>query len=113
MSSSARAIRLFERVREDITYALRVLGRSPGIAAAIVLILGLGVGANAAVFSVLDPVFFQAPSGVVDPGAIRRLYADNISPRIPGGRRVTSFLGMRDLRDLETATRGIARIEGD
>ena len=113
MSSSARAIRLFERVREDITYALRVLGRSPGIAAAIVLILGLGVGANAAVFSVLDPVFFQAPSGVVDPGAIRRLYADNISPRIPGGRQVTSFLGMRDLRDLETATRGIARIEGD
>jgi predicted permease len=113
MTRYAHATRLVETLRHDVSHALRGLARSPGIATAIVLVLGLGVGANAAVFTVLDRVFFQAPGGVVDPGAIRRLYANNVSPRIPGGSKVTPFLGLRDLKDFSTATRGIARIEGD
>ncbi len=39
---------------EDLRFALRQLGRSPGFAAAVVVTLALAIGANTAVFSMLD-----------------------------------------------------------
>ena len=48
-----------ESVAKDILYALRVLRRSPGFAAAVVLSLGLGIGANTAIFTLLDAVLWR------------------------------------------------------
>jgi len=63
-----------EQVRQDAGYAWRGLRRSPGFTLAVVLVLALGLGANAAIFSVLDRVFLSAPAGVSAPQEIRRLY---------------------------------------
>ncbi len=44
----------------DFRYALRALGRNPGYAAVVILILAAGIGANTAMFSIIDGVLLRA-----------------------------------------------------
>ncbi len=57
---------------QDLRYAVRMLGRSPGFAAAAILSMALGIGANTATFSLihtllLQPLPVQAPEELVEP----------------------------------------------
>ncbi len=61
--------------RQDVTYAARSLWRTPTVSFTIVLTLALGLGVNAAMFSLLDVIFLRPPAGVEDPGGLRRLWS--------------------------------------
>ena len=65
---------MFESLGKDLVYAGRSLRRSPGFFAVAVLSLGLGVGVNTAMFSLVDALLFR-PIPVQDPGTLVDLFS--------------------------------------
>ncbi|HEX6771131.1 MAG TPA: ABC transporter permease [Acidobacteriaceae bacterium] len=64
-----------EGILRDFKYALRSLTKSSGFAVTVVLIMALGIGANTAVFSVMNAVLLKSLP-VADPGRVFYLYID-------------------------------------
>jgi len=58
--------RFIEDFRQDVCYGFRMLLRNPGFSAASVFSLALGIGANTAVFGLIDTLIFR-PFPVRDP----------------------------------------------
>ena len=75
-----------DRLRQDAVYATRGLRRSLGFTATVVITFALGIGANAAIFSLLDRIYLRPPEGVEKPSQIRRLYSSTAMPGRKGQR---------------------------
>lgn len=63
-----------ERCWQDVRYALRVLRKNLGFSTAAVLSLSLGIGANTAIFSLVDGLWIR-PMPIPTPGEIVRLFS--------------------------------------
>jgi putative ABC transport system permease protein len=86
-----------DQLRRDIRYAIRAMRRDAGFCAVAVLILGIGIGANTAIFSVVNTVLFR-PLPFREPE--RLVWIANATPSI-GLSGVTSRVSnYRDLRAL-------------
>ena len=70
-------LRMMDVLRQDAGYAWRSVARTPGVTLVVVATLALGVGLNASTFAVLDALFLRPPSGVRDPGELRRYWVEH------------------------------------
>jgi predicted permease len=89
-------------VLADVRYALRTLRRSPGYAAAALLTLALGIGANTAIFSVVRAVLLT-PLPYRDPGRLAWVWATRVD-------RDRAFYSIPNFLDTRAAASSFERL---
>ena len=109
----ARGIRLVGEVVQDVSYGLRMLRRSTLSSAAAIATLAIGVGLNAAVFSILDWVLLR-PLPYPSPHELAKIVSSGSSPAGSGNLTYAEFESasaattLRASAAFSTATRVIA-----
>ena len=83
-----------EQVQRDVRYALRQLWRAPAFSLGVIGTFALGIGANAAMFDVLDRLLLRAPAFLTAPHETHRVF-------MSGGTQEKPFGGMSYRRFLD------------
>jgi predicted permease len=109
ISRARWSISWLDRFRQDVRHALRGLRRSPGFTATVVVTLALGIGANVAMFDVVDRLMFRPLAYLRDPGTVHRLYLQSWNR----GEEVTSTSTQyARYLDLQRWTHSFSRMAG-
>jgi predicted permease len=84
---------LWDQFKRDLRHALRLFWRQPGFSAVVVLTLALGIGANTAIFGVVNAVLLR-PLAYKDPGELAMLWSEDPAHGLHEGR--VSLLNFAD-----------------
>src|SRR6476619_323137 len=86
----------------DLRFAVNSLARTPGLACAVILTLALGIGANAAIFTLVRGVLLRP---LVNRDEDRLIY---IRQSAPGIGTPNTYFSVPELKDIESGTRSIS-----
>lgn len=92
-------------VFHDLSFAARMIRRSPGFTLVVLLSLGLGIGANTAIFSIVDATLLRSMDAVPDPDDLV-LFGWDIPPGgegWPSGMSISGYLN-RDEAGRQTSS---------
>jgi predicted permease len=88
---------------QDLRYALRRLHKTPGFTAIAVAILALGIGANTAIFSIVNAVLFR-PQPYDRPDELVNIYVSDSRGRVHATTSYPEYLAFREQTDLFSET---------
>lgn len=98
-----------DSIGHDIRFATRMLARTPGFAIVAALTLALGIGANGAIFSLVNGLILRAPAGVEEPDRLVQIARSYESaPRWDN----FSWPALRLIRSEASAFSGVAGYSG-
>jgi predicted permease len=102
------------RPGQDLRFTLRSLAKQPGFTAAAILTLGLAIGANTAIFSIVDSVLLE-PLPFRDPGRVVVIWAANPeAAKLFGSDDLPqSTANLVEFQQAATAFEGLALIQSD
>ena len=94
---------------DDLRYVMRSLARARALVTVAILTFALGIGANAAMFGIIDRLLLSGPAHIEQPSDLYRVYATVVPPQL-GPRTVASFgyVSYALLRDQATTLGGVA-----
>ena len=95
------------RLSQDVRDAVRQLRRNPGFASAAILCLALGIGANTAIFSLLDQVLLRRLPVANPDELVQVAYNGSHMGVIMGQAGVVSYPAYREIRDTNEVFTGI------
>lgn len=101
----ARTGAVMETTLRDIRYAARVLRKTPGFTAVAALTLALGIGANTAIFGLVNALLLK-PLKITNPGEIVGCYSVDVHD--PDASRAFSYPNYADLRDKNSVFSNLA-----
>jgi predicted permease len=104
----ARRFAWLDEARQDLAYAARALGRSPAFTLAAILSIGLGVGANTGVFTLVNAILLR-PLPVAEPNSLVAIYQ---TEKLNGGENAVSWTRMQEWRNRASAFQDIAGTAG-
>jgi putative ABC transport system permease protein len=99
-------VTLMNDIWRDIRLAVRSLRKTPGFLAVVILTLGLGIGANAAIFSLTDQILLR-PLAVHDPSSLVLLDGPGAFLGRTMNAMTFSYPMYRDLRDRNEVFTGV------
>ena len=105
----ARGVRMFQDLWQDLRYGARKLRKSPGFTLVAVMTLALGIGANSAIFSVVNAVLLR-PLPFEEPEQLVRVFGTNA--RRGSFSRPHSYLNFSDLRGQNQTFESMAAYSG-
>jgi hypothetical protein len=90
---------------KDLRYGLRSLWRQPAFTSVAVLTLALGIGANSAIFSIINTLILTPPA-IAEPDRVVSIW------QTPANARKEGYVSYLDLQDWQTRNQTFEEIAG-
>jgi len=100
-------VRWLDETARDVRHALRMLRRTPSFTAVAILTLALGIGANTAIFSVVDAILLR-PLPYSEPDRLVRIWESSL--KYDSQRNVVNPFNFLDWRDHSQSLESMAAI---
>jgi predicted permease len=102
-----------ESLRRDLVLVVRTLARSPGFTLVAALTLAVGIGANTAIFSVVNALLLRPPAHVAEPERVVSIWTSDFSGPPYGASSYPDYETFAEQRDIVSGVAAFSLMPGN